>query len=256
MTDVLLVEVEEGIATLTIHRPEARNALNDAVGRRLLETLLALTEDTSVGAVIITGAGEAFSAGADIKGMREKTWIHRLAPGFQEVFGVLEDLPKPVLAAVNGYALGGGMELAMACDIRIASERARFGQPEVNLGIIPAAGGTQRLARLVGVGKAKELIFTGAIVDAHEAKAIGLVNHVVPHEELIPRTRELAKTILSKGPLAVRLAKAAINLTYRTEMAPGLAFEKMAQTFLFTTEDRLEGMQAFIEKRKPTFRGR
>ncbi len=254
--DVLLVEVAEGIATLTINRPEVLNALDDAVRARLDEALAAIERDGAVGAVILTGAGDrAFVSGADIRALAAKGPQDRLAHGLAETFWALEHLPKPTIAAVNGFALGGGCELALACDLRIASERARFGQPEVNLGILPGAGGTQRLARLVGVGKAKELIFTGAIIDAAEAKTIGLVNHVVPHAELLPRARELARLILSKGPLAVRLAKAAITVGMADGILPGLAFEKMAQAFLFTTADRAEGMRAFLEKRPPRFRG-
>jgi enoyl-CoA hydratase len=254
--DVLLVEVDEGIATLTINRPDVLNALDDAVRTRLNETLAALEQDPAVGAVIVTGAGDrAFVSGADIRALAAKGPQHRLAHGLAETFWTLEHLPQPTIAAVNGFALGGGCELALACDLRIASERARFGQPEVNLGILPGAGGTQRLVRLVGVGKAKELIFTGAIIDAAEARGIGLVNQVVPHTELLPRSRELARLILSKGPLAVRLAKAAITVGMADGMVPGLAFEKMAQAFLFTTDDRAEGMQAFLEKRPPRFRG-
>jgi len=254
--DVLLMEVAEGIATLTINRPEVLNALDDAVKARLDEVLPALEQDGAVGAVILTGAGDrAFVSGADIRGLAAKGPQHRLAHGLAETFWALERLPKPTIAAVNGYALGGGCELALACDLRIASERARFGQPEVNLGILPGAGGTQRLPRLVGIGKAKELIFTGAIIDAAEAKSIGLVNQVVPHADLLPRAREMARLILSKGPLAVRLAKAAITVGMAEGMLPGLAFEKMAQAFLFTTADRAEGMQAFLEKRPPRFRG-
>lgn len=255
-TDVLQVEVAEGIATLTINRPEVLNALDDGVKAALDEALAAVERDPGVGAVILTGAGDrAFVSGADIRALAAKGPEHRLAHGLAETFWTLEHLPQPTIAAVNGYALGGGCELALACDLRIASERARFGQPEVNLGILPGAGGTQRLSRLVGVGKAKELIFTGAIIDAAEAKTIGLVNAVVPPGELLSRARAMAQLILSKGPLAVRLAKAAITVGMADGMVSGLAFEKMAQAFLFTTADRTEGMQAFLEKRPPRFRG-
>lgn len=255
-TDVLQVEVAEGMATLTINRPEVLNALDDAVKARLDETLAALERDPAVGVVVLTGTGDrAFVSGADISALAAKGPQHRLAPGLAETFWALEHLPQPTIAAVNGYALGGGCELALACDLRIASERASFGQPEVNLGILPGAGGTQRLSRLVGVGKAKELIFTGAIIDAAEAKAIGLVNEVVPHGELLGRARAVAHLILSKGPLAVRLAKAAITVGMADGMVSGLAFEKMAQAFLFTTADRAEGMRAFLEKRPARFRG-
>jgi enoyl-CoA hydratase len=255
-TDVLQVEVAEGIATLTINRPEVLNALDDAVKARLDEVLAALERDPAVGAVILTGTGDrAFVSGADVRALAAKGPQHRLAHGLAETFWALEHLPQPTIAAVNGYALGGGCELALACDLRIASERARFGQPEVNLGILPGAGGTQRLARLVGIGKAKELIFTGTIIDAAEAKAIGLVNEVVPHGDLLGRARAVARLILSKGPLAVRLAKAAITVGMADGMVAGLAFEKMAQAFLFTTADRAEGMRAFLEKRPPRFRG-
>jgi len=176
-------------------------------------------------------------------------------PAHTALWGI-ENLPKPVIAAINGYALGGGCELAMACDIRIASERARLGQPEVGFGVLAGAGGTQRLPRLVGVGKAKELLFTGDIIIAAEAKEIGLVNKVVPHEKLMETVMEIAEKILSKAPLAISMTKAAVNAGTEADLRVGLALEKLCQTVLFNTEDRLEGTRAFLEKRTPQFKGK
>lgn len=255
--DNLILSKSEGIATITINRPGVRNAVNAETWELLRVAVQDVAQDDGVHVLIVTGAGqEAFAAGADIQWLHDRTMLATLESTVQHVLQMLEELWKPSIAAVNGFALGGGCELALACDIRIASDRAKFGQPEVRLGILPAGGGTQRLPRLVGVAKAKELIFTGEIIDATQAERIGLVNRVVPHDELMPAAVQLAKKIMARGQLAVRLAKMSINAgTYYGPLA-GSSVERLSQTVLFGTEDRLEGTQAFLEKRSPEFRGR
>lgn len=253
----LLVEYSNGIASIIINRPDIRNALNEETWYELGSAIDLLEKKDSVKVIIITGAGDkVFAAGADIKWLNQRPSLDVLNYSGQDVLFKLENMFKPVIAAINGFALGGGCELALACDIRISSDRAKLGQPEVNLGILPGAGGTQRLSRLVGIGKAKELILTGDIITAEEAKQIGLVNQVVKHEELMPAVVEVAQKIIAKGPVAIRLAKAAINISASTDMHSGLAFEKLAQALLFTTEDRTEGTSAFLEKRVPKFEGK
>lgn len=252
----LFVEISEAIATVTFNRPEVRNALDLATWREIDQVIKDISGNEDVQILIFTGAGdEAFAAGTDINWLRERSMLATLGAYSQEVLQRLENLWKPTIAAVNGYALGGGCEMAMACDIRIASDQAKLGQPEVRLGILPGAGGTQRLPRLVGVAKAKELIFTGAIIDATEAERIGLVNRVVPHANLMDETREMAKTITRRGPVAVNLAKAAINAGVNAGAGSGYICEVLAQTVLFGTEDRIEGTTAFLEKRRPEFKG-
>ena len=225
--------------------------------KELLRNLAQWAQDDAVQVLVVTGAGdEAFAARADIQWLHDRTMLATLESTVQRVLQTLEDLCKPSIAAVNGFALGGGCELALACDLRIASDRAGFGQPEVRLGIIPAGGGTQRLPRLVGVAKAKEMIFTGEIIDAAQAERIGLVNRVVPRDELMQSTFELAKTIMARGPLAVRLAKMSINAGIQYGPRAGSEVERLAQTVLFGTEDRLEGTEAFLAKRAPQFTGK
>jgi len=253
----LVLSKDEGIATVTINRPEVRNAMDPATWEMLRKTIENVAQDDSIQVMIFTGAGdEAFVAGADIQWLHDRSMLATLDATVQETLSALEGLWKPSIAAINGYALGGGCELAIACDLRLASDRARFGQPEVRLGILPAGGGTQRLPRLVGVGKAKELIFTGDIIDAAEAERIGLVNRVVPHDQLMDEAIGLAKRIMQRGPLAVRLAKAAIHAGISHGPDAGFEFERLAQTILFATEDRKEGTSAFLEKRRPNFQGR
>jgi enoyl-CoA hydratase len=249
--------VDGGIATITIDRQEVRNALNGEVMREVRAALNTFRDEESVGVVVFTGAGEkAFAAGADIAELRERTALDALASGMQRLFDEIEGYEKPTIAAVNGYALGGGCELAMACDIRIAAENAKFGQPEVNLSIIPGAGGTQRLSRLVGKGKATELILTGEVIDADEAHRIGLVSKVVSQEELTGAVGETAGSILKKGPLAIRLAKIAVSRGAETDQDTGMLIERLAQAVLFDSEDKREGTSAFLEKREPDFRGK
>ncbi|MEK6711674.1 MAG: enoyl-CoA hydratase-related protein [Nitrospinota bacterium] len=255
--DNLLLDISEGIALLTINRPDVRNALDPKTWDELARAAEGLEANDSAGAIIITGAGDkAFAAGSDIRQIQERTLLDGLAAPPSRALMRIEAVEKPLIAAVNGFALGGGCELALACDIRIASDQARFGQPEVNLGIMPGAGGTQRLVTLVGLGKAKELILTGEVIDAQEAHRIGLVNQVVPHAGLMDAARAMAKKILSKGPLAVRLAKVALNA--RAQHGPGarMIVERLAQSCLMTTEDKREGTAAFFEKRPPKFEGR
>lgn len=246
------------LGTLTINRPKVLNALNWSTLRELDDFLEDKLPKENLKALIITGEGEkAFVAGADITEMQEMT-----AREFQEyvgfahrVYDQIENDPIPCVAAINGYALGGGCELALACDIRIASERAKLGFPEVKLGIFPGWGGTQRITRVLGLGKTKELVFTGEMIDAAEAHRIGLVERVVPHEQLMNEAWKLAGIISKNGPFAVRLAKTAINAGSEMDLQKALLLEKTLVSLCFDTEDRVEGMKAFLEKREPVFNG-
>lgn len=255
----LIVEVSERIATVTIHRPKSLNALNPAVIRELDAALQEIAAREDVGVVLLTGSGEkAFVAGADIAAMRDFTPLQALEFSLlgQAVLERIERLPQPVIGVVNGFALGGGCELAMACDLLIASDNAKLGQPEVNLGIIPGYGGTQRLPRLVGRNLAKELVLTGEMISAARAYEIGLVNRVVPQAELMEAAREIARKILAKGPVAVRTAKSVMNRGLDLDLGNACALEANAFAVGFTSEDRAEGMSAFLEKRKASFKGR
>jgi enoyl-CoA hydratase len=252
----ILWEKKEGVGVITLNREDVRNALKAEICEELSEVLQLAEEDPEVRVVILTGAGEkVFSAGGDIKAMAENTMWDILNRKL-DFFAQVHHFPKPVIAAINGLALGGGCELAMACDFRVGSENARLGQPEINLGIFPGGGATQRLQRLVGVGRAKELIFTGDIIDAREAERIGLLNKVFPAKDLLTKTMEIAKRIGSKGPLALKLSKMAINMGMETGLHIGLGYERLARTLVHGSEDRVEGMRSFIEKRKPEFKGR
>ncbi|VBB07035.1 enoyl-coa hydratase/isomerase signature [Lucifera butyrica] len=255
----LLFEKDNGIGMITINRPKALNALNGATLSELDALCDQLAKDNSVKVVIVTGSGEkAFIAGADITEMQPMSAVEGRNWGKfgQAVFNKLENLPQPVIAAVNGFALGGGCELAMACDIRIASEKAKFGQPEVTLGITPGFGGTQRLPRLVGKGRAKELLYTGDMIDAAEAYRIGLVNKVVPPEELLTVAKGMAAKILSRAAVAVQLCKAAVNEGMDMDLDSGVAYEAEVFGLCFATADQKEGMTAFTEKRKANFTGK
>lgn len=245
------------IARITINRPEVRNALDQATKMELMEVLEDLKKEKNIRVVVITGAGnKSFVAGADIKeliGVTPQIMEERVSiTGAQ----LIENFPMPVIAMINGHCFGGGNELAMACDIRISSENAKFGQPEINIGIIPGAGGTQRLPRLIGWGKAKELIFTGRIIDAIEAEKFGLVDKVVPEAELEKTVNDLCETIAKKSPLLLRLAKKSINTGLYYGFAAGMQYEKSMVSLCFSTEDQKEGMTAFLEKREPVFMGR
>lgn len=252
----LLFEVENNVAVVTINRPKSLNALNSETLQELKQVFTEIEGRKDIKALILTGSGEkSFVAGADISEMvnasAEEGRAMALLAG--EAFGKLENMPQVTIAAVNGFALGGGCEIAMACDIRVASENAKFGQPEVGLGILPGFGGTQRLARLVGKGRAKELIFTTDMIDANEAYRIGLANKVVPLAELLDVCKAMAVKILSKGSFAVSLAKSSINTGLDTDLASGLKFEADLFGLSFATADKKEGMTAFLEKRKANF---
>jgi enoyl-CoA hydratase len=253
----LQISREQGTLTVTIDRPEVRNALSPQVFDELYQLMAEIAYDEEIRVVIITGAGgKAFASGADIRSLNERATLDVLKSKAQDVLAAIESLDKPVIAAIDGYALGGGCELALACDIRIATQKSKLGQPEVNLGIIPGMGGTQRLQRVVGIGKAKELIFTGDILSAEQALAIGLLNAVVEDaDDLQRKAMDMADKIANKGPRAVSLAKMAINTGANTDIHSGLLFEKMAQTVAFSTQDRTEGTSAFLEKRTPKFTG-
>lgn len=255
----LILEVSDRIATVTIHRPKSLNALNPETARELDAVFSEIAGRPDVGVVLLTGSGEkAFVAGADISEMREFTPLQALefSRFGQMVLERIERLPQPVIGVINGFALGGGCELAMACDLLVASDHAKFGQPEVNLGIIPGWGGTQRLPRLIGRNLAKELVLTGEMISAERAYEIGLVNRVVPQAGLMDTAREIARKILAKGPVAVRSAKDAMNRGLDLDLQNACALEANAFAVVFSTGDRAEGMTAFLEKRKPGYRGR
>ncbi|MGA2623219.1 MAG: enoyl-CoA hydratase-related protein [Bacteroidota bacterium] len=255
----LLVKVTDRIAVVTVNRPDKLNALNAQCKNELRDLFMSLKTNHDVDAVILTGAGEkSFVAGTDISELAtlNAETGKEFASGGQSLFDLIQHLGKPVIAAVNGYALGGGCELALACHMRIASENAKFGQPEVSLGIIPGYGGTQRLSRLVGSGKAAELILTGNQIDAQEALRIGLVNRVVPQKELLAAAEAIARTITSKGQIAIRIALKAINASMEMPLSEGLKVEASLFGDCCSTQDAKEGVKAFLEKRKPEFKGK
>jgi enoyl-CoA hydratase len=255
----LIVSASDRIATIVVNRPRSLNALNPATMRELSAAFEDMAGRDDVGVVLLTGAGEkAFVAGADISEMRHFNAVQALEFALfgQGVLERMERLPQPVIGVINGFALGGGCELAMACDLLIAADTAKFGQPEVNLGIIPGYGGTQRLPRIVGRNLAKEIVLTGEMITARRAYEIGLVNLVVPPAELMNAARETAAKILSKGPIAVRAAKMAMNRGLDLDLSNACALEANAFAVGFSTADRVEGMTAFLEKRKPAFTGR
>ena len=257
--ETLLYEKADGIAIVTINRPESLNALNNKVYSDLYELFGEIEKDDEVRVVILTGSGEkAFVAGSDITEMAPQSSLEII--GFVEIARQASDriynLSKPVIAAINGYALGGGCELTMCCDLRIASEKARFGQPEISVGVIPGAGGTQRLARLIGMTRARELIYTGDMIDANTALSYGLVNKVVPVENLMTEAKELAAKLLTKSSAILSLAKAAITGGAGMSLPDALNYEAQCFALCFATEDQKEGMNAFIEKRKAEFKNK
>ncbi|MDD2587067.1 MAG: short-chain-enoyl-CoA hydratase [Syntrophomonadaceae bacterium] len=255
----ILLEKEDSIAILSINRPEAMNALNKDTLLDINAALNEVNDDPNVIVLIITGAGDkSFVAGADIAYMKDFSAGEARAFSMlgQDVFRVIESMEKPVIAAINGFALGGGCELAMSCDIRLATEKAKFGQPEVGLGITPGYGGTQRLPRLIGEGRAKELIYTSNIIGAEEAYRVGLVNHVYPAEVLMDEAKKLAKRIIRNAPVAVRYSKTQINNGMQVDIDTAMTIEADIFGLCFATVDQQEGMNAFVEKRKPEFKGK
>jgi enoyl-CoA hydratase len=255
----IIYEKGEGVATITLNRPEALNAMSKEVVDEILQAIEDIKRDENVRVVIFTGAGEkAFSAGADIKTMKGMNALgaRELSLMGQKLCASLENLEKPVIAAINGYALGGGLEVAMSCDLRIASENSRMGQTEISIGLIPGWGGTQRLTRLVGPGKAKEMIYTGKMIDAKTAEQLGIVNIVVPGDKFRETVRLFALELASKAPMAIKVAKALINKGAEISLDAALALEREGFGVVGSTEDLQEGVSAFTEKRKPAFKGK
>lgn len=252
--DYIQVKVGQHIAYLTLNRPEARNALDAKMLQQLEQAFDDLNQQTDIHIIVVQGAGgKAFAAGADIKALHERSSLDALAPGIQGLFTKIEQSSKVTVAVVNGFALGGGCELAMACDLRIATDKAKFGLPELNLGILPGAGGTQRLPRLIGRGRALDLILTGKIIDGVEAERIGLVNYITTEEALEETLASVTSSILKKAPVAVQLAKWSVNHGADVDMQTAQWIEKLSLAVLFGTEDKQEGTLAFIEKREAQF---
>lgn len=258
-------EIKEHIAYLTLSRPEALNSLNHETTHELELIFDHIADDRIVLGVIITGEGKAFCAGTDITEITQETpgkspnlseRFSDYVNGIHRIFSKIENFERPVIAAVNGFALGGGCELAMCCDLRIANSKAAFGQPEVNLGVMACYGGTQRLPKIVGVGMAKEMLYTGRMVKAIEAKEIGLVNRIVEPEELLNAAEEMMKTIISKGPLAVKYTKVCVNKGLEVSLAYGLEYEKNMIGIILSTDDAMEGINAFMEKRTPNYQNK
>jgi enoyl-CoA hydratase len=253
----ILVYKDGGIGVIKLNRPEVRNALDTQTLQEIDQALNQWEQHDGVKVVVFTGEGDkSFAAGADIRQLKHKTAIDPLKPGLSTILQKIENSSKIMIAAVNGYALGGGCELALACDIRIATEQAKFGLPELSLSIIPGAGGTQRLARMIGKGRAMDMILTGEIISAKKAEEIGLVSTVVPMEDLWETVFNKAMKIMQKGPLAVRLAKLVVNQGFDLDMNTALTLERFAQSILFSSEDKFEGTSAFLEKRTPVYKGK
>ncbi|MEM7743541.1 MAG: enoyl-CoA hydratase [Pseudomonadota bacterium] len=250
------VDTRDHVGIITLDRPKALNALNQTLLDELGEALAAFDADEAVGAIVLTGSEKAFAAGADIKQMQQMSYVDVVKTNFftPETEAILR-VRKPIIAAVAGYALGGGCELAMMCDFILAADTAKFGQPEVNLGVMAGIGGTQRLTRFVGKSKSMEMNLTGRFMDAEEAERSGLVSRIVPANELIDEAVATAAKIASKGPLAVMAIKEAVNRSYETTLAEGVLFERRVFHGLFATDDKAEGMEAFVEKREPQFKG-
>ena len=253
--ETILIELHGQVGLVRINRPKVRNALNSVVLRELIEALEAFDNDPTIGSMVITGDDQAFAAGADIKEMADATAISMLTRSHIPLFDRLRAIHKPIIAAVSGWCLGGGNELAMTCDMIIASETARFGQPEINIGVIPGAGGTQRLTRAVGKALAMEMVLNNRHLSADEAQHFGLVNRVVPVERYLDEALQLAAEISARAPLAVRLGKEAVNHAFESFLTDGLADERRSFYLLFASQDQKEGMQAFVEKRKASWKG-
>jgi enoyl-CoA hydratase len=254
--EMILTETRARVGLITLNRPQALNALNNQLMRELMDALEAFDKNDAVGAMVITGNEKAFAAGADIKEMANKSIEQMMDTDHIAVFGRIRTIRKPVIAAVSGWALGGGCEIALSCDMIVASETATFGQPEINIGVIPGAGGTQRLARAVGKVLAMEMILNDRRLSAQEAYQFGMLNRVVPVEGYLEEALKLAEEIASRAPVAVRAAKKMINQAFERTLADGLATEKQEFYNLFATEDQKEGMRAFVEKRKPEWKGK
>ena len=255
--ETILLDKQEGVGLITLNRPEALNALNGTLLSELGDLLLSLDADDDIGAIVITGSEKAFAAGADIKEMSTLSFAEILKMDkFAEINNVFAQVHKPVIAAVAGYALGGGCEIAMACDFIIAAENAKFGQPEIKLGVIPGIGGSQRLTRAVGKAKAMDMMLTGHNMDATDAERAGLVSRIVPTEDLLESTMKVAASIAELSAPSVWLAKEATNRAFETTLTEGLLFERRAFHSLFATDDQKEGMSAFIEKRQPQFKNK
>ena len=255
----ILVEkkAQERVGIITLNRPDVRNAINPAMRAELLQAFMDMENDPELRAVIITGGSKIFAAGADIAAMAESTSMEMFGQSaLWDLTLKMEASKKPVIAAISGFCLGGGCELAMGCDIRIASESAQFGQPEINIGIIPGAGGTVRLTRLVGVSKAKELVLTGKIIQAAEALAIGLINRIVPDDKLMEEAIAMAKLITRHSPVAIGLAKHSVQNAVDVDIHTGKSIERACFSLAFASEDQKEGMKAFLEKRKPNYKGK
>ena len=254
--EMILTETHGRVGLVTLNRPQALNALNNQLMRELMDALETFDENDAIGAMVIMGNEKAFAAGADIKEMADKTIQQMMDTDHIAVFGRIRTIQKPVIAAVSGWALGGGCEIALSCDMIIASESAKFGQPEISIGVIPGAGGTQRLTHAVGKAIAMEMILNDRRLTAQEAYQFGLVNRVVPVEDYFEAALKLAEEIASRAPIAVREAKRMINQSYERFLTDGLAQEKQVFYNLFATEDQKEGMKAFTEKRKPEWKGK
>lgn len=254
--ELILSERRGRVGLITLNRPQAMNALNNQLMREVMDALETFDKDHSIGAMVVTGNEKAFAAGADIKEMADKSIEEMMDQDHIAVFGRIRTIQKPVIAAVSGWALGGGCEVALSCDLIVASESARFGQPEINIGVIPGAGGTQRLTRAVGKAIAMEMILNDRRLTAQEAYQLGMVNRVVPVESYLDEALKLAEEIAARAPVAVRAAKKMINQAYEQALSEGLATEKQEFYNLFATQDQKEGMQAFIEKRQPLWKGK
>ena len=252
----ILVETHLRVGLIRLNRPKALNALNATLLDELNTAILEFDSDRDIGAIVITGNKRSFSPGADINDMAEASAVEMLQGDHISAFDTIRQVKKPVIAAVSGYCLGGGHELAMSCDMIVASETAKFGQPEINLGVIPGAGGTQRLTRAVGKAVAMEMVLNNRTLRAQEALNFGLVNRVVPVEDYLDEALSLAQEIADRAPLAIRFGKEAVNRAFETSLSDGLAEERRAFYYLFASQDQKEGMQAFIEKRKPDWQGR